>query len=53
MNVHISLDYVLWMLDNPEKLNETEKLWVEEFKQLFQKKIDNEHNQPPLPEDNS
>ncbi len=35
ITIEISMDYILWMLDNPNELNDDEMLWVKTFTDLM------------------
>lgn len=41
ITISLSLDYIIWMLDpsNVEELNESERLWIETFTELFNKSV--------------
>lgn len=52
IDLHISVNYLIWMLENPEKLNKEESDWLAEFKRTLDEKINDKSNQPTLPEDN-
>lgn len=40
MTVSISMNYILWMLQNPDELSEFEQEWVAEFKRLFNESLE-------------
>jgi hypothetical protein len=52
IDLHISVNYLIWMLENPHKLNQEEKEWLAEFKRMLNEKINDIENQSTLAQNN-
>ncbi len=43
VNISISMNYTLWMLENRDELSELEQEWVSEFKRQFNEEIEKQN----------